>query len=209
MEERRRKLSGQYQKEAWGNTVKCLTRSAEIQFLLLSQCDNTGNVQSLSGKCVCERASSDDSNLGPVFWKLFWRVWVFGEDDLTSPKQETSVLRHRGYYSSCLRDKSCATACLTSQLGVVVFSFSFFFCSCKTFCICLWVRVALSADGDVSQMSESFCWLCCWLYSRRVSGVDTWTRSLSVLFCTKQRRIESIETCCGPFSHSKQSKNWV
>lgn len=135
----------------------------------------------------------------------------FGEDDLTSPKQEPSVLRHRGYYSSCLRDKSCATACLTSQLGVVVFSFSFF------------VPAKLSASASESEWHYQLMrmWAKCLSRSAdsaadfTVEGFQVW-RTLghapcvsSVLFCTKQRSIESIETCCVPFSHSKQSKNWV
>lgn len=57
------------------------------------------------------------------------------------PKVGTICLSQQGYYSSCLRDESCATRRLTSQVGVflcVLFLFLLNYLLCS---ICLWVSV--------------------------------------------------------------------
>lgn len=95
------------------------------------------------------------------------------------PKVGAICFYQRGYYSSCLRDESCATRCLTSQVGVFLFVLFLFLLNYLLCSICLWVSGG-SADGDVSQMSESFCWLYCWLYCTVVPGVRTLCNSARI-----------------------------
>lgn len=123
--------------------MKYQIHSSRLQFLLLLQRYDLGNVQSLSSRPVCQRVSWDGvSDSYPTPWSIdavfLLRVGV--QVKMISPTQ--SCFYKRGYYSSCLRDESCATRCLTSQGGVFWFVLFLFLLNCLLRSICLWVSVA-------------------------------------------------------------------